>query len=462
MFVLLYDIAYRGVFMNKRQKAILKRRIFLSMCSIVLIAAIGLLAFIGVSIIKGDGNDKPDNSTSSQSQPVIPDKFATVISIGDIMCHKPQYNGAKTTDGYDFSHFFKELSPYFKSADLAVGNLELTFGGTESGAYRGFPTFNTPDELANAIKDSGISLLMTANNHTYDTGLFGMKRTLDVVRGLGIETNGSRKALDEPKYIVKDLNGIKVGMVSFTYETTSAAQTRKYLNGLLLSEEAAPLVNSFCYGKIDLFYAEAQEIINAMKADGAEYITFYMHWGDEYKRTANTWQKTLAQQLSNMGVNMIIGSHPHVVEPIELIHSEDGQTETVCVYSVGNAVSNQRRGLMQTNAPKGHTEDGLMVSYTLKKDGKGVVSLVDFEAIPTWVDRYLEGGKYKYTIYPMEDLKEAKLQYSHIASRLQESYNRTKEIMSAGLTECQTAIGCDITFKTETESNSENSKTEVN
>lgn len=442
---------------TKRQQAILRKRIFVASISVVLIAAIALFAFVGYSILGGDkttnsttSNNGGSNGNTAQKPEPIPDKYATVVSIGDIMCHSTQFEGAKTANGYDFSAFFKELSPYFKKADLAVGNLELTFGGKESGSWRGFPTFNTPDELANAIADSGIGLLMTANNHTYDTSFFGMKRTLDVVRNLGIETNGSRKDETEPKYIVKDLNGIKVGIVSYTYETTSASQSDKYLNGLRLSKEAAPLVNSFCYGKIDLFYKEAQEIINAMKADGAEYITFYMHWGDEYKRTQNTWQKTLAQKLSNMGVNMIIGSHPHVVEPIEYIYSEDGQTETVCVYSVGNAVSNQRRSLMQTNAPKGHTEDGLMVSYTLKKTADGTVTLVDFEAIPTWVDRYLVNGKYQYTIYPMENLADAKAKYTNIASKLEESYNRTKEIMGKGLTEAQQKIGCDITFKAET------------
>ncbi len=437
---------------TKRQQAILKRRIFIACISVVLVTAIVLLSFVIGSALKGDngGNSSSGNNSTQKPEP-IPDKYATIVSVGDIMCHSTQYNGAKTADGYDFSHFFKELSPYFKSADLAVGNLELTFGGTESGAWRGFPTFNTPDQLANAIADSGINLLMTANNHTYDTGFFGMKRTLDVVRNLGIETNGSRKDETEPKYIVKDLNGIKVGMVSYTYETTSATQTNKYLNGLRLSDEAGPLVNSFCYGKIDQFYTEAQEIITAMKNDGAEYITFYMHWGNEYQRTQNTWHKTLAQKLSNMGVNMIIGGHPHVVQPIEYIYSEDGQTETVCVYSLGNAVSNQRRSLMQTNAPKGHTEDGLMVSYTLKKTGDGTVTLVDFEAIPTWVDRYLVGGKHKYTIYPMENLEEAKVKYPNIASKLNESYLRTKEIMGKGLTEAQEKIGCEVTFPTSAE-----------
>ncbi len=437
---------------TRRQQAILKRRIFLSFCAVVLIAAITLLSFVIGSALKGDGGNNTPNKNNSKPKPeVIPDKYATIVSVGDIMCHSTQYNGAKTADGYDFSAFFTELSPYFKGADLAVGNLELTFGGTESGAWRGFPTFNTPDQLANAIADSGINLLMTANNHTYDTGFFGMKRTLDVVRNLGIETNGSRKDSTEAKYIVKDLNGIKVGIVNYTYETTAATQTRKYLNGLLLSEEAAPLVNSFCHGKIDAFYTEAKEIIAAMKNDGAEYITFYMHWGNEYQRTQSTWQKTIAQQLSNMGVNMIIGGHPHVVQPIEYIYSEDGQTETVCVYSLGNAVSNQRRTLMTNNAPNGHTEDGLMVSYTLKKTPDGTVTLVDFEAIPTWVDRYLVNGRHKYTIYPMENLDEAKTKYPHIASRLNESYLRTKAIMGAGLTAAQEKIGCDITFKVEAE-----------
>ena len=432
---------------TKRQQAILKRRIFLSFCSLVLIAAIALLSFVIGSAITGDnkGNNSGNNSSTPKPEP-IPDKFATVVSIGDIMCHKPQYLGAQTADGYDFSHFFKEISPYFQEADLAVGNLELTFGGTESGAWRGFPTFNTPDQLATTIRDSGIDILMTANNHTYDTHFFGMKRTLDVVRNLGLKTNGSRKDETEPKYIVEDINGIKIGMISYTYETTSATQTNKYLNGLRLSAEAGPLVNSFCYGKIDQFYAEAQEIITKMKQDGAEYITFYMHWGDEYKRTQNTWQKTIAQKLSNMGVNMIIGGHPHVVQPIEYIYSEDGQTETVCVYSLGNAISNQRRTEIKISAPNGHTEDGLMVSYTLKKTADGTVTLVDFEAIPTWVDKYLVNGKYKYTIYPMENLEEAKTKYPNIASRLNESYLRTKEIMGNGLTNVQQKIGCEVTF----------------
>lgn len=434
---------------SKRQKAIIRRRIFLSVCATVLVAVIGLLSFIVGSVIYDNGTkglDASNSSTQSEPEPVIPESYATVISIGDIMCHSHQLEGAKTADGYDFSGYFKELTPYFEKSDLATGNLELTFGGTKSGSYKGYPAFNTPDQMADTIKSSGINLLMTANNHSYDTGLYGLKRTVQVLKEKGIENTGTRETAEESTYIIKDVNNIKIGFANFTYETVGEDATRKYLNGGAISVDANPLINTFSYQRIDTFYTEAENIIRQMKKDGAEYITFYLHWGEEYLLTANTWQKSIAQKLSNMGVNMIVGSHPHVVEPMELIHSEDGQTETVCIYSLGNAISNQRRELMTNSSPKGHTEDGAMFSYKLKKSSDGEVSLVDIDVIPTWVYKYSSNG-YKYTIYPIENLETAKQKYPSVASKLTESYERTKAILETGLTECQQAVGCEITFK---------------
>ena len=436
---------------TRRQKAIIRRRIFLSACALVLAAVIALIVFVAGSII-GISEKQPqkDNisqteSNNSKVEEIIPDTYATVLSIGDIMCHSHQLEGAKTSDGYDFSAFFKELSPYFQKYDLCVGNLELTFGGTESGSYRGYPSFNTPDQLADTIKSSGINLLMTSNNHSYDTGLFGLKRTAQVLKEKQIEYTGTRELETEPKYLVKDINGIKIGIVNFTYETTGDDATRKYLNGGAISRDANGLINTFSYQRIDSFYTEAKSVIEAMKNDGAEFISFYMHWGEEYQLTANTWQKSIAQKLSNMGVDMIVGGHPHVVQPTELIHSEDSQNTTICIYSLGNAVSNQRRELMKNSSPKGHTEDGVMFSYKLKKSGDGEVSVVDVDIIPTWVYKYSQNG-YKYTVYPIEDLQTATTKYSSLASKLTESYNRTKAIVESGLTECQQAIGCEITF----------------
>ena len=439
---------------TKRQKAIIKRRIFLSCLIAVLVAVIALIAFSVNALLKvaKKDTDKPlDNKDNSSvvSSEQIPETYATVISTGDIMVHSTQLTGAKTSSGeYDFSAFFKEASPYFKAADLAVANLEVTFGGTESGQYSGYPVFNTPDTLADAIKDSGLNFLVTANNHAYDTGLFGLKRTAQVLKQKGIDFIGTRESTDAPNYAVKEINGIKLGIANFTYETSGQVAGRKYLNGAIIAEEANDLINSFSYERIDEFYQDSADMISKMKSDGADYIVFYMHWGNEYKLSPDTWQKTIAQKLSNLGVNMIIGSHPHVIEPVELIRSEDGESTTVCIYSVGNCVSNQRQEIMDS-CPSGHTEDGVLFSFTLKKDKDGV-TLNSLDLIPTWVNKYKGGSGYQYTIYPLESAEDGSAKYSldsAAAAKATKSYGRTKEIVAAGLTECQQAIGCEITFK---------------
>ena len=432
---------------TRRQKAIFKRNLFLSICAIVLIGAIALVSFAVSAIFKSSNKTKPEKPQTAQSQPAPkpePDTFATVLSIGDIMGHQTQIDGAKSGDGYDFSDYFKEVSPIFEKSDLVIANLELTFGGKESGAYRGYPAFNTPDELASTIKESGINLLMTSNNHSYDTGFFGLKRTAKILKENGLQYTGTKETPEEPNYIVKTVNNIKIGIANFSYETPGDKADRKYLNGNILSSEANDYINTFSYPRIEKFYTEAQEIIDNMKKDGAEFICFYMHWGEEYQLTANNWQKSIAQELCNMGVGMIIGGHPHVVQPMELIHSEDSSNTAVCIYSLGNAVSNQRRELI-SSARKGHTEDGVIFSYTLKKS-KGDVTLEKVDVIPTWVHKFQNNG-WKYTVYPIESRKSATENFPKIASKLKESYNRTKATVKDGLTECQQHLGCDITFE---------------
>ena len=439
---------------TKRQKAIIKRRIFLTCSAAVLIAVIALIAFSVNALLKisKKDTDKPfynKDSSSAVSSEEIPETYATVISTGDVMVHSTQLTGAKTASGeYDFSAFFKEASPYFKAADLAAANLEVTFGGTESGSYSGYPVFNTPDSLADAIKDSGLNFLVTANNHAYDTGLYGLKRTAQVLKQRGMEFIGTRETTDDLNFAVKEINGIKIGIANFTYETSGQVASRKYLYGAIIAQEANDLINSFSFDRIDEFYTASANMISEMKSSGAEYIVFYMHWGNEYKLSPDTWQKTIAQKLSNLGVNMIIGSHPHVIEPVELIRSEDGESTTVCIYSVGNCVSNQRQEIMDS-CPTGHTEDGVLFSFTLKKDKDGV-SLNSLDLVPTWVNKYKGGNGYLYTVYPLESADDGSAKYSldsASAAKAAKSYERTKAIVAAGLTECQQAIGCEITFK---------------
>jgi len=439
---------------NRRRSQIIKKRILLSLCVFVLVATLAIVSVVVFSIFSPDKTDKNISSKPQASKPEpepIKESYATVLSIGDIMVHSPQLNGAylPAAGVYDFTDFFKEISPYFMSADLSVANLEVTFGSTAAGAYSGYPLFNCPDSLADAIKSSGLNFLVTANNHSYDTGYAGLVRTAQVLKEKGIEFVGTRENTNDRTYAVKEINDIKIGIANYTYETSNANTPigTKFLNGNYLNADAVPLVNSFNYYRLDDFYADVQATIDGMKSEGAEFITFYMHWGNEYKTVENTWQQTIAQQLSNMGVDLIIGSHPHVIEPARLIHSEDGQRTTICLYSAGNAVSNQRQELMDS-CPSGHTEDGLIFSYTLKKYGEDV-SLESVKVIPTWVNKYPVEGRNKYTIYPMEAPDWGTVKYglnSTAASKAANSYERTKAILAEGLTEIQNALGCEVTF----------------
>ena len=279
-------------------------------------------------------------------------------------------------------------------------------------------------------------MLLAANNHSLDTGLAGLKRTVQQIKKVGLDFLGTKETSNDPTYLIKDINGIKIGMVCYTYGTNSAASG------------AGELINYFSSANMPAFYAEAQTIIDDMKQNGAEAIVFYMHWGNEYQTTPNTYQKAAAQQLCNMGVDVIVGAHPHVLQPIELIYSEDSQNTTVCLYSMGNSISNQRISEMTGVCETGHTEDGVLFSYTFTKDKDGEVSLTAVDIIPTWVDRWGTSGNYQYTMYPLEsaDMANSYELDDATANAAKASYERTKQIIAAGLTECQQYLGCEIRF----------------
>lgn len=444
---------------TKRQRAIMRRRIFIAILSVILAVVVALVSLVIGAIIKhssyddnflnssSDINSNQDITSQQQIDPNAVVARATVVNTGDIILHSTVLDGAKTTDGdYDFSAFFFEAEDYFKAADLATANLEVTLGGAESGAFSGYPAFNAPDSLLDVIKNSGLNFLTTANNHCYDTGIYGLKRTAQQLKAKGIDFLGTKEIDTDPTYTVKDVNGIKIGIASYTYENSSAAG-QKSINGNIVKAEANGLINSFNYDSINDFYTEAQSVISSMEQDGAEAVVFYMHWGNEYQLTANTWQKSIAQKLCNMGVDVIVGGHPHVIQPIELIHSEDSQNTTVCIYSMGNAISNQRQELMDS-CPSGHTEDGMLFYYTFEKYGDGTVTLSGVDIIPAWVNKYRGGSGYQYTMYPLEsaDMANSYGFDANVLSKAQKSYERTKSIVADGLTTCQQYLGCEIRF----------------
>ncbi len=364
----------------------------------------------------------------------------TIGSAGDILIHKPILENAKEgNEVYSFDKLFTYVSDVAQSYDYFVLNLETTLGGTENGRkYSTYPCFSSPDSLLDSLSLIGTDCLLTSNNHSYDTSEYGFLRTVQTVDEAGFDHTGTRLTEEESKYIIESIGGINFGFICYTYETEYASSTVKALNGIPMNTKTSPLINSFDYDHLNTFYSEIEEQLQLMKNDGADILTVYMHWGDEYKLSANSWQKAMAQKLCDMGVDVIIGGHPHVVEPVELLTSSDGESKTVCIYSIGNFVSNQRRNLMGLKT--GHTEDGAIFEMTFSKYSDGSVYFEEVDVTPTWVHLYTENGKKVHAVVPLsENMDAASLGLDKTSDGLknaQESYQRTLALVGDGLAQC--------------------------
>lgn len=326
---------------------------------------------------------------------------ASIGVTGDVMGHGPVLKSVLTDNGeYDFTKSFQYIAPYFSSYDFMVANLEVTLGGPEAGEYKGYPTFNSPDSLIDALQNAGIDMVTTATNHSYDTGHNGFIRTQEVLNEKGMLYTGTRLSEEDANYLVKEINGIKIGMINYTYEAEGSKGTQKNLNGIKMDEADGVLINSFNYSKMDAFYSEVETAISNMRADGAEMIMFFIHWGNEYELNPSNTQKKIAQNLSNKGVDIIVGGHPHVIQPMNVLTAEDGR-KTLCIYSVGNSISNQRRYEINSS-PNGHTEDGIIFNVDIARWSDGTVGISDVNVTPLWVSLDTNEGVNTYTIMPVD------------------------------------------------------------
>ena len=393
----------------------------------------------------------PETTVPKEPEHVV--STATILSIGDLLMHGQLITDAQQADGsYDFSYIFPYITPYVTAADYAAANLEVTLAGP-SRPYQGYPMFNCPDAIVDAAKNAGFDMLLTANNHMYDSGEDGFLRTVRTIREKGLTALGTREEAEEPAYTVQDINGIKVGMVCYTYEQRpeNYRSDRVYLNKNILSATCSALVNSFVGTELDPFYTEIGGILEQMRNDGAEATVMFIHWGVEYQLTQNAEQQQIAQKLCDLGFDVIVGGHPHVVQPVELLESTvDPEHRTVCLYSMGNAVSNQRQGEL-TSITTAHTEDGAMFSMTFSKYSDGTVYLEDVALIPTWVRAIDANGNTvvrrsgtirRYEILPLDDSLRSQWQEqfgidSSTLAQCADSWQRTMDITGAGLTQSQ-------------------------
>ncbi|MCQ4935399.1 MULTISPECIES: CapA family protein [Anaerotignum] len=316
------------------------------------------LLFICFFLTSCSAVSKQNYSVSTgEALPIV--REAKLAVVGDIMVHDYQYQEAydPSTGTYDFMHNFQDVKKYFDGYDLVLGNLESTFGGTGR-SYSSYPCFNTPDAFLDAVKDAGFDILTTANNHCMDTGKAGLIRTLDKLDEAGIAHMGTyRSAEDRDKILYQNVNGINFAFLSYTYGTNGIAVPDAYLVNLI---------------------NEDQMVADIKKArERADVVVVMPHMGNEYE----TFPKEVFQKWADLmflsGADVILASHPHVLQRMEYrkVDHGDGEHDGFIIYSLGNFISSQ------TTPPRNAS---IILHLTIEQLGDEPPNVKKVSFVPVW------------------------------------------------------------------------------
>ena len=376
--------------MRRRKRGTKRRRLNYKKMLIVLIILVLAILAVVTGITSAVKFVSKKNKEKIQEEEKPKDIMINLVATGDVMCHTTNFNAAynNETKEYDFTSVFANISQYITKADIAIGNLETTFAGKDRG-YTGYPTFNSPSALGVALKNIGIDVLSTANNHSLDKGYTGIVSTLDKLDEIGIDHMGTARSEEEQnKVLVKDVNGIKIAFLSYTYGT----------NGI-----PVPAGKEYSVNLIDKDLILKQ--INLAKEQNVDIICASMHWGDEYKQKQNKKQEELADYLFQNGVDIIIGNHAHVVEPMEKrkITLENGtEKEVFVVYALGNFISGQTIE---------HTKSTVILDMNIRKNGEnGKITIDSINYIPVYC---YDESKKNSNRYELLDIKEEIAKYEN-------------------------------------------------
>ncbi len=300
---------------------------------------------------------------------------ATVGAIGDILIHDWVYEDAKTGSTYDFKPMLSPIKSYLQQPDFLIANQETILGGVDLG-LSSYPTFNSPQEVGDAFIDAGVDFVTNANNHSLDKGEKGILTEIDYFNKVGLPYVGAFKdAQDQQTIRVMNINGIKAAILSYTYGT----------NGIPIPAGKDYLVNLIDQEKMKAEIARAKQM--------ADVVIMGVHWGNEYQRMPSVAQKDLAQYLVNAGADIIIGHHPHVLQPMEWLKADDGR-EAFVFYSLGNFLSGQMHD---------YKDIGGLATITIKKTIKSTgveIQLSDPSFIPTYVSNQ---ELTDYRVVPLKD-----------------------------------------------------------
>ena len=322
----------------------------------------------------------------------------TIMLTGDLMCQPRQqlagYNGKK----FDFTSTFKYVKPIFEEADVVIGNLETLVSKSlplskDMNRLQGKPYLNSPSQWLDALQDAGFDAFILANNHDCDGGKIGITETLAELDSRGIPSTGLYDSKDDTHYFIVESNGIKIGVLSYA----------GYFNkkNKFLGDDTWMLS----------MHEQAKADVKALKAAGAEFIIAYSHAGKEYSQVPNERQERFGLILAEAGVDYIVGSHPHVLQPYsEIIY---GGKTIPYIYSMGNFTSSMLKDI---------TKETIILSITLKKDDKGV-RLADQEYYPCYMLDEYDGDK--FVLMPESVAKED----SELSAELTSNYKHIRKIV---------------------------------
>jgi len=376
------------------------------------LAIIAFFAFVLLIILTAVQKER-----TASIAPTVPSKeIIQVAAVGDFLMHLPVVKAAynQKTGSYSFKEMFREVEPFLSSPDLTIGNLETRLADKGKG-YSGYPLFNTPAELAVDLKALGVDVIATANNHSLDKGTDGIIKTLDNLQKTGLVPLGTyRNPAEREKPVTCRVKGINIGFLNYT----------QHVNGNLLPQDKKYMV--------DLIDEEAiKNNIQALKQEGVDLIIAYMHFGAEYQRQPDAYQKKITGLLFQEGVDIVLGDHVHVLQPMEKqkvkFPAENTEKEVFVAYSLGNFISNQRWR---------YSDSGVILNLSIEKDyanGKTTLQKVDYT--PVWVHIYQQNGQKKYRVVAVEkaiydfEKKEDPLLTADDYRRLKEVWSETTGLL---------------------------------
>lgn len=344
-----------------------------------------------------------DNRDSEQINTSV--SFAVV---GDLMCHSVQFNYAEIKkDSFDFNPVYSQIQKYLNAPDFTIGNLETVIAGKKY-RYTGYPAFNSPEEYIEALSKVGFDILYTANNHSLDRGEIGLKTTNEkIINHKMIPIGSYAKGKDTISIFEK--NGIKFSFLAYTYGT----------NGFKLNDNSEYSLNYIDTAKI-------KKDIAIARSKKAEICIVYFHFGEEYSRKPSSFQKEIVKSSISYGADIILASHPHVIQPIEFFKSAASNLDSGFVaYSLGNFYSNQKWR---------YSDAGIILNFELSKDLLSKkISLSKIDYIPTWVHKYRTANKKEFIILP-SNFRKYKYSDSIIISKsdsllIEQSYLDTKSLL---------------------------------